>query len=107
MDAYRRHNEDALTNANTTIAITTYSLIPAVHGFRCGDGSYFLSIARWDTRTGKLRRPYESYEYIPAGDSEDRAGLYKSLFDNWLERADSTATNRVAPAAQLPSRTAS
>jgi hypothetical protein len=95
VDAYTRENADALSAAGISLQVTTYRLVPAVHGFRMSDGSYFVSIARWDA-TGTLGRPYQSYEYLPAGDDEGRSNQYKQLFDNWLERADASSPNRVA-----------
>jgi hypothetical protein len=59
--AYNKDNADALSAAHVSLQVSTYRLVPAVHGFRTSDGSYFISIARWDA-TGKLGRPYQSYE---------------------------------------------
>jgi hypothetical protein len=91
--AYNKDNADALSAAHVSLRVSTYRLVPAVHGFRTSDGSYFISIARWDA-TGKLGRPYQSYEYLPAGDDEGRTGQYKALFDNWLVRADASCPER-------------
>lgn len=85
------HRQD-LDRLGITLSISTYRLLPFVHGFRTGAGDYFLSLARWDPTTGELGRPYETYEHLLANDRSDRVQQYKEIFDNWLDRAKQDAT---------------
>lgn len=85
-----QHQED-LDRLGITVSISTYRLLPLVHGFRIASGDYFISLARWDPRTRELGRPYETYEHLLADDRSPRVKQYKELFDNWLDRADMDA----------------
>ncbi|SNS89002.1 hypothetical protein SAMN06893096_1107 [Geodermatophilus pulveris] len=85
---YVVENEESLERRGVKLTITTYALVPVVHGFRTGGGTYFISFGRWDDKTGELGRPYQSYEYLPPDDHSPRTCQYKAIFDNWLRRAD-------------------
>lgn len=60
--------------------------MPAVHGFRLGNGDVFVSTLRWRDkgRLGKHRFPYE---YVPAYDVSPEADAARALFRSWFERA--------------------
>jgi hypothetical protein len=85
---YVVQNEELLQRRSIGLSVTTYALVPVVHGFRTGDGTYFISFGRWDETTGELGRPYQSYEYLPPDDRSPRVCQYKEIFNNWLRRAD-------------------
>jgi hypothetical protein len=91
VQCFRAAHAAELVQKGITLSIRRYRLIPLVHGFRTGAGDYFLSLARWDPRTGEVGRPHDTYEHLPAGDRSDRVEQYKELFDNWVERADRQA----------------
>jgi hypothetical protein len=93
--AFNQLRGDALASKGTRVEIKPYALVPAVHGFKCSDGTYFVSIARWDDTSRTLGRPYQSYECLTAEDVEPRALHQKELFDNWMQRADEAVANRV------------
>lgn len=92
---YTQDNRDRLARQRIAIEVRRYALVPALHGFRLGDRTYFVSFVQWDDKTRRIARPHQSYELIPPQDETVRGEHLRQLFDNWLERID-------APPAQPP-----
>ncbi|WP_113697558.1 hypothetical protein [Amycolatopsis albispora] len=90
-----RAEEEAedLAHRRIKLELRTYACLPAVHGFRLGNGDLFLAYLQW-TEAGSIR-PFEFYEHIPREDQSARANRYRDLFDSWLARAATKATPAV------------
>lgn len=67
----------------------TYDFVPALHGYRLGNGDLFYSILKWD-RSGAISRDGFTYEYVPAEDRSASAEAIRAVFDSWLVRACAT-----------------
>jgi len=66
--------------------VVEYDLIPAVHGFRLGNGDLFISILLWQS-DGRLGKPGFTYDYIACTDVSEGAAASRKLFANWFDRA--------------------
>ncbi|MFL6123750.1 hypothetical protein [Actinophytocola sp.] len=66
-----------------------YDFMPAVHGFRLGNGDLFISLLLWQT-DGKLGFEGYSYEFIPAEDRSPTAETAREVWDTWFTRAVTT-----------------
>lgn len=77
------------------IEVYEYQSLPAVHGFRLGNGDVFISTLLWksDGRLGKHRFPYD---YYPAHDVSPVAAAARALFKNWFDHALASAEETAA-----------
>jgi len=84
--------EPALIQRGIAIEAYGYDFLPAVHGFRLGNGDVFISVLLWqpDGKLGYAPRPY-SYLLVPGTDQTDAAHAYRMIFDAWFTRACTTS----------------
>jgi hypothetical protein len=68
------------------IELFEYEFVPAVHGFRLGNGDVFVSTLHWMPE-GRLGDHPFSYDYVPARDFSPGAEAARALFENWFDRA--------------------
>lgn len=68
------------------IDVRTYAFVPAVHGFRLGNGDLYVSVLLWD-EAGAVGKEGFSYEYVPHYAQSATAESYRRLYDNWFRRA--------------------
>jgi hypothetical protein len=85
---YTHDNRDRLARQRIAIEVRRYALVPALHGFRLGDRTYFISFVQWDDKTRRIARPHQMYQLLPPQDETVRSEHLRRLFDNWLERID-------------------
>ncbi|HEX6498724.1 MAG TPA: hypothetical protein VF054_06785 [Micromonosporaceae bacterium] len=63
-----------------------YDFMPALHGFRLGNGDIFYSILRWQP-DGRIGRDSYSYEFVPCDDRSQSAEAIRAVFGSWFDRA--------------------
>jgi len=83
----KRRVATAQDRNRTTLEVQLYAHVPAVHGFRLGNGDVFLSFMHWNAETRQLASPNRFFEYHPGEDASPRAEEYRALFDNWVDMA--------------------
>jgi hypothetical protein len=93
-----RESQQNLTNISTmakspnirdrsiTLEAYGYDFMPALHGFRLGNGDLFYSILLWQ-RDGRIGRNGYSYEFVPCEDHSQSAQATREIFDSWFARA--------------------
>lgn len=79
--------EPKIKQRNIQIEILKYDFVPAVHGFRLGNGDIYISNLLWQG-DGRLGKPGFSYEFIPYTETGPSAEAYRELFANWFTRAE-------------------
>ncbi len=89
--AYKDENRDLLAANRISIAVKHYSSIPAIHGFKLGNGDTFIAASQWVGKGTTLDGPAIYYEQILGSNSSKRAKFYRGLLQNWIDRADATA----------------
>ncbi len=77
------------------ITVVKYSRFPAIHGFRTQSGHLFISYIHWNSAENLLDDPHHFYEEFSPEDKSDRASQYRSLFQNWIEHAESSGDKKV------------
>lgn len=75
--------KETLSKKNIEISLVLYSNTPALHGFKLGDGSLYISFSHWSSRN-IIDEPHYFYEFISCEDKSLRAKSYRNLFDNWV-----------------------
>ena len=63
-----------------------YDFMPAIHGFRLGNGDLFWSALRWDA-DGRICLEGYTYEYVSGRDQSPLAKSKREVFDSWLRRS--------------------
>lgn len=81
---------------NHQIEVFEYEFTPAVHGFRLGTGDVFISTLHWQ-EDGRLGKHRFSYDYVPGHDVSPEAAAVRKLFENWFDRAVSSASEASNP----------
>ena len=84
---YIQTQSQFLSKKGIVLSLHEYSFFPAIHGFRIGKTTLFISFSQWSADSNKIDSPMYFYEYFPGDDRSLRALEYKKLFDNWLEQA--------------------
>jgi hypothetical protein len=85
--AYDAAHRVELETRNIELIVLQYAAFPAIHGFRIGNGTLFISCTHWETAVDSLAKPYQFYDVFAASDQSERAEAYRSLFDNWFGHA--------------------
>ena len=86
--AFKDEFKDELSKNKTQINLFSYDHLPAVHGFRIGNGTLMMSFAKW--RKGQIDDPGETeFEIIHSAQRTKRAQAMQKVFDNWIEAAQS------------------
>lgn len=76
------------------ITVVQYSRFPAIHGFRTQSGHLFISYIHWNSAENLLDDPHHFYEEFRPEDKSDRASMYRSLFQNWIDHADKSGLRK-------------
>lgn len=83
-------NKDYLEKNNVKINIYPYQHIPAVHGFKFGDDTYFASFSSWEENGKRIKMPNEDiFVRVDKNNETKQAKVYRKLFDNWLKHYNS------------------
>jgi hypothetical protein len=85
---FKERHEAELRGNQVTLNVKTYSFFPGVHGFRTSDGHLMISFVQWSKDQKTVDNPNQFYELFAPSDISARANAYRSLFENWLDRAD-------------------
>ena len=80
-------NRVNLEQREVKINFHCYDIIPAVHGFRLGNGKIYMSMTHWSNKTSMLDYDSHPYEIINPDDTSDLAQIKRSVFENWLLRS--------------------
>ncbi|MVN22876.1 hypothetical protein [Mucilaginibacter arboris] len=82
IEYFIEEKKDLLANIATELTLKPYSNLPAIHGFKIGDGSLYISFSHWSEKN-LVDDPHYFYEYFHCEDKTTRAKAYRNLFDNW------------------------
>lgn len=81
-------NTEFLEKNNVEIIVRAYRHIPAVHGFRIGDGSLYISFAIWDIDKRIIEEADQcTFERVNASDTSQHAQHLKEVYSNWVSMA--------------------
>lgn len=88
INSFKQSNAQFLKRRKVAINLKPYSFIPAVHGFKLGNGSIYMSVAYWNDDF-KIGHPnyVSKYIKIEPGDKTQFAHEIRRLFNNWLSKA--------------------
>lgn len=84
---FKDKNADYLKENNVEINFIPYSHIPAVHGFKLANGSFYISFAMWDENNCILPPDNITYEKVAIGDQTEHARYLRNIFNNWISAA--------------------
>lgn len=84
---YIQTHSEYLSKKGIELSLHEYSFFPAIHGFKIGKDTLFISFSQWSADSNKVDSPMYFYEYFSGADRSLRALEYKKLFNNWLEQA--------------------
>lgn len=80
-------NATMLRKQNVEIRVRQYRHLPAVHGFRIGTDTMYISVSRWSGSV--LAEADEStFERVSASDASPYARALWRLFDSWVNAAE-------------------
>ena len=100
IQTYQVAQTQKLSQRGVSIDVRCYRCPPAIHGFRIGDGTVYMSASRWEA--GVIAEPHYEYEVFRADDRTNRAEAYRRLFDNWFTNALQSTNPATQPGTSQP-----
>jgi|GEM_PF-2628057 len=91
IDKFLANNQKYLADNNVTIKFYPYKHLPAVHGFRVSDGTYYIAFAQWNEQYQILQPTSSIYIKVGIKDNSEHATELRVLFDNWIFAARNPA----------------
>jgi hypothetical protein len=79
----------AIVRRNIKLEPYGYDFMPALHGFRLGNGDLFYSLLSFQ-EDGRIGREQYSYEFVRCEDHSPTAQAMRDIFGSWFERARRT-----------------
>jgi hypothetical protein len=79
-------NSPSIRSRGISLRAYGYDFVPALHGYRLGNGDLYYSLLKWE-KDGTIGRHGYSYEFVPCTDHSPSAQTIREVFDSWLARA--------------------
>lgn len=91
IEEYKCANDDDLARRSIRIELIKYRSFPAIHGFSMNNGTLYIACSRWNKGSAAISTPDHPYERFVNTDRSPRAMMHRELFENWVDRAMTTA----------------